>query len=74
MAFKEKFAHVSQKDHSVGFGGKFGIQKDRIDKSAAGWEYHEKVRCFPVINLVIKSTYQFCFVEGYKTLFSSRRK
>ncbi|KAJ6220071.1 hypothetical protein RDWZM_005883 [Blomia tropicalis] len=43
LAFKEKFAHVSQKDHSVGFGGKFGIQKDRIDKSAAGWEYHEKV-------------------------------
>lgn len=30
-------------DHSIGFGGKFGIQKDRLDKSAVGWEYHEKV-------------------------------
>ena len=31
-------------DHSVGFGGKFGVQKDRVDKSAVGWEYHEKLQ------------------------------
>lgn len=24
--------HASQKDYSAGFGGKYGIQKDRIDK------------------------------------------
>lgn len=24
--------HVSQKDYSAGFGGKFGVQTDRIDK------------------------------------------
>jgi hypothetical protein len=30
-------------DHSTGFGGKFGVQKDRVDKSAVGWEHHEKV-------------------------------
>lgn len=28
-------------DYSVGFGGKFGVQTDRQDKSAVGWEYHE---------------------------------
>jgi hypothetical protein len=30
-------------DYSTGFGGKYGVQKDRIDKSAVGWEHHEKV-------------------------------
>ena len=30
-------------DYSTGFGGKFGVQKDRVDKSAVGWEHHEKV-------------------------------
>ncbi|VDM54779.1 unnamed protein product [Angiostrongylus costaricensis] len=34
-------AHASQKDYSMGFGGKFGVQLDRRDKSAAGWD--EKV-------------------------------
>lgn len=24
--------HVSQKDYSAGFGGKYGVQSDRIDK------------------------------------------
>ena len=40
---KEKFAHQSQKDSKIGFGGKFGIQTDRVDKSAVGFDYHEKV-------------------------------
>ena len=30
-------------DYSHGFGGKFGVQKDRQDKSAAGWDHIEKV-------------------------------
>ena len=30
--------HIS--DYSTGFGGKHGVQTDRQDKSAAGWDYH----------------------------------
>lgn len=30
-------------DHSKGFGGKFGVQSDRVDKSAVGWDHQEKV-------------------------------
>ena len=30
-------------DYAKGFGGKFGVQKDRVDKSALGWDYQEKV-------------------------------
>ena len=30
-------------DYSAGFGGKFGVQTDRVDKSALGWEHVEKV-------------------------------
>lgn len=30
--------HASQKDYAVGFGGKYGVQTDRKDKSAAGWD------------------------------------
>ena len=29
-------------DYSVGFGGKFGVQSDRQDKSAVGWDYAGK--------------------------------
>merc|ERR1711892_9331 len=28
---------------STGYGGKFGVQKDRVDKSALGWEHVERV-------------------------------
>jgi cortactin len=35
--------HDSQKDYKTGFGGKFGVQTDRVDKSALGWEHIEKV-------------------------------
>ena len=35
--------HDSQKDYKTGFGGKFGVQKDHMDKSALGWEHVEKV-------------------------------
>ena len=30
-------------DYTTGFGGKFGVQKDRVDKSAVGWEHHETI-------------------------------
>jgi len=29
-------------DYKTGFGGKFGVQKDRQDKSALGWDHIEK--------------------------------
>ena len=30
-------------DYSKGFGGKYGVQKDHVDKSAVGWDHHEKL-------------------------------
>ena len=30
-------------DYKEGFGGKFGVQTDRQDKSAVGWDHIEKV-------------------------------
>ena len=30
-------------DYSKGFGGKYGVQKDHVDKSAVGWDYQEQV-------------------------------
>ena len=30
-------------DYKTGFGGNFGVQSDRVDKSAVGWEHHEQV-------------------------------
>lgn len=40
---RDKFSHPSQRDHSEGFGGKFGVQRDRVDKSAVDYDYHEKL-------------------------------
>lgn len=34
---------TSFSDYKKGFGGQFGVQSDRVDKSAAGWEEHEKM-------------------------------
>lgn len=34
--------HASQKDYSSGFGGKFGVDKERMDKSAVGFDYAGK--------------------------------
>jgi hypothetical protein len=42
--YKEKIEkHGSQRDYSSGFGGKYGIQVDRQDKSAVGWDHVEKL-------------------------------
>lgn len=30
-------------DYVTGFGGKFGVQNDRVDKSAVGWEHKEEL-------------------------------
>lgn len=35
------FLNVILSDYSKGFGGKFGVQEDRKDKSALGWDHHE---------------------------------
>ncbi|VDN28227.1 unnamed protein product [Gongylonema pulchrum] len=32
-----------KKDYKKGFGGQFGLQDDRLDKSAVGYEYQEKL-------------------------------
>lgn len=34
--------HESQRDYSKGFGGKYGVDKDKVDKSAVGFEYQGK--------------------------------
>ena len=31
-------------DYKAGFGGKYGIQNDRQDKSAVGWDHQEAVQ------------------------------
>ena len=42
--YKEKVEkHGSQRDYSSGFGGKYGVQVDRQDKSAVGWDHVEKL-------------------------------
>jgi len=40
---REKLDHPSQRDHSEGFGGKFGVQRDRKDASAHDYDYLEKL-------------------------------
>ena len=34
---------ISAADYSKGFGGKYGVQKDRVDKSAVGWDHQEQL-------------------------------
>lgn len=36
---KVKEYEQSQMKPSLGYGGKYGVQKDRVDKSAVGFEY-----------------------------------
>ena len=31
-------------DYKTGFGGQYGVQSDRVDKSAVGWEHHEALQ------------------------------
>ena len=39
----EKFLNMIFADYKKGFGGEFGVQSDRQDKSAVGWSDHEKL-------------------------------
>ena len=39
--------HESQTDSSKGFGGKYGVQKDRQDKSAGSYDDMQEVRSSP---------------------------
>ena len=39
--------HPSQTDHKKGFGGKFGVDKDRVDKSAKGWSERTNTELHP---------------------------
>ena len=34
-------------DHSKGFGGKYGVESDRVDKSAKGWSDHSQTELHP---------------------------
>ena len=36
-----------QVDHKKGFGGKFGVETDKVDKSAKGWSEHYKPELHP---------------------------
>ena len=38
---------LSAQDYKTGFGGQFGVQNDRVDASAAGWDHVEKVPKHP---------------------------
>lgn len=35
---------ICSPDYVKGFGGKFGVQTDRVDKSAVGWDHQEKLQ------------------------------
>ena len=63
-------------DYKDGFGGKFGVQTDRQDKSALGWDHIEKVNqhesqkgenCFNCPAVLYKS----CLID-YKTGFGGK--
>lgn len=34
---------IEELNPNYGYGGKYGVQKDRVDKSAENWDYKEKV-------------------------------
>ena len=40
---KQQYIHESQTDAAKGFGGSYGVQQDRVDKSAVGWDYHTEL-------------------------------
>lgn len=39
----KKQKEIEEINPGYGYGGKFGVQTDRVDKSAAGWDHIEKV-------------------------------
>lgn len=46
--------HESQKDYATGFGGKFGVQTDRVDKVVLSEKPSDKCcRCFDEITYFV---------------------
>lgn len=74
---KEKFKHPSQRDHSEGFGGKFGVQKDRMDPSAQDYDYQEELSKHTsqeISRKVIKSNTSTSSLGGSNTDVSDIRR
>ena len=44
-------------DYKTGFGGQYGVQADRVDKSAVGWDHREQV------NTIYIHSYPMIFEE-----------
>ena len=42
-----EWLYFLQVDHKKGFGGKFGVETDKVDKSAKGWSEHYKPELHP---------------------------
>ncbi len=38
-----KIIKLNFSDYKTGFGGKFGVQSDHMDKSALSWDHHEQL-------------------------------
>ena len=50
---KERRKSIKEKTQGeMGYGGKFGVQKDRMDKSAVGHDYVAKVNILISITIV----------------------
>jgi len=61
-------------DYKKGFGGQFGLQEDRQDKSALGWEHREQTAKH-VSQTGVKIVYLKCknyFLIDYKTGFGGK--
>lgn len=63
-------------DYKKGFGGKFGIQEDRKDKSAHGWDECEKLQQHES-QIGIRNFFKCCFLYGleehllYRTIMNN---
>lgn len=74
---REKFQHPSQRDHSEGFGGKFGVQRDRMDPSAQNYDYQEELSKHTsqeISRKVIKSSMSNSSIGGSNTDISDIRR
>lgn len=63
-------ADIKKKEHDIknpgmGYGGKFGIEKDRMDKSAVGHDYISKGRMIQYLprNLIVSTTIDLLFQQ-----------
>ena len=60
--------HGSQTDAAKGFGGKYGVQQDRVDKAAVGWDHKENLQKHASQKGMSRQIFA-CFIGTYK--FSS---